>query len=256
MRRLIVAVSCLIAGVLLHPRGVQAGWIYNEGEAPVRAAIIEAIKARMGSGVDVTLGALQIRQVPGATLVAPLAAVPDAGGRTGGFIRFVLYDGRAARQQILHGQTSGGAAGKISGRRLATADAEVFVAADQVSARQAIATGTIIAASDLDMAREDVGRVPLRPLPDARFAIGARALRPIVAGDRLSAAMIVAPALVKSGDEVQTIVRVGSLEAHGVAIATQTGSLGAEIRLVNATSRRTLRGRVVGAREVEVMYEH
>jgi flagella basal body P-ring formation protein FlgA len=55
---------------------------------------------------------------------------------------------------------------------------------------------------------------------------------------------------------VQTIVRVGSMEAHGVAIATQTGSLGEEIRLVNASSRRSLRGRVIGAREVEVMYEH
>ena len=96
----------------------------------------------------------------------------------------------------------------------------------------------------------------LRLLPDWRFAIGSKALRPIAPGERVTTTMIVAPALVKSGDQVQTVVRVGLLEAHGVAVATQTGSLGEEIRLVNTSSRRTLRGRVIGAREVEVMHEH
>jgi flagella basal body P-ring formation protein FlgA len=251
MRNLIVAMSCLAAGAVLMPApAVQAAWIYNEGEAPVRAAVIEAVRARMGSGVEVTIATLQIRQASGVTLTAPVAAVPDAGARTGGFIRFVLYDGRAARRAAT------GAAAKPSGRRLGTADAEVFVAAEQVKARRAIAPGTIITADDLDSGRGDVGRLPLRAVPDMRFAIGAKATRPIAVGDRLTAAMILAPTLVKSGDAVQTIVRVGALEAHGVAIATQTGSLGEEIRLVNTSSRRSLRGRVVGAREVEVTYEH
>lgn len=242
MRMLIVAVAWFAAG----------GWIYNEGEAPVRAAIIEAVRTRMGAKVEVTLGALQIRQAGTAAsntaIVAPLVAVPDAGARTGGFIRFVIYDGR--------GRTSTTSTARTLGKRLATADAEVFVAAEQVKARRAIASGATIAAGDLDTLTEDVGRTLLRPLPDARFAIGAKALRPIAPGERVATTMIVAPALVKSGDQVQTVVRVGSLEAHGVAVATQTGSLGEEIRLVNTSSRRTLRGRVIGAREVEVMHEH
>jgi flagellar basal body P-ring formation protein FlgA len=238
MRMLIVALSWFAAG----------GWIYNEGEAPVRAAIIEAVRTRMGAKVEVTLGALQLRQAGTAagntTIVAPLTAVPDAGARTGGFIRFVIYDGR--------GRTTS----KTLGKRLGTADAEVFVAAEQVKARRAIASGATIAANDLDTLTEDVGRTMLRPLPDSRFAIGSKALRPIAPGERVTTTMIVAPTLVKSGDQVQTVVRVGSLEAHGVAVATQTGSLGEEIRLVNTSSRRTLRGRVIGAREVEVMHEH
>ncbi len=237
MRMLIVVLSWLATG----------GWIYNEGEAPVRAAIVEAIRARMGAKVAVTIGTLQIRQAGSAgttSIVAPLTAVPDAGARTGGFIRFVIYDGRARSTT------------KALGKRIATADAEVFVAAEQVSARRAIAPRTTIAAEDLETLVEDVGRSPLRPLPDSRFAIGSKALRPIAAGERVTATMIAAPALVKSGDQVQTVVRVGSLEAHGVAVATQTGSLGEEIRLVNTSSRRTLRGRVIGTREVEVMHEH
>jgi flagella basal body P-ring formation protein FlgA len=243
-RLLIVALAWFAAG----------GWIYNEGEAPVRAAIIEAVRARMGSKVEVTLGALQIRQagtVAGSTaIVAPLTAVPDAGARTGGFIRFVIYDGRS------RASTSTTSTARMLGKRLGVADAEVFVAAEQVKARRAIASGATIAADDLETLSEDVGRTMLKPLPDSRFAIGSKALRSIAPGERVTTTMIVAPALVKSGDQVQTVVRVGSLEAHGVAVATQTGSLGEEIRLVNTSSRRTLRGRVIGAREVEVMHEH
>jgi flagella basal body P-ring formation protein FlgA len=247
-RRLIVALWCAAASVLLPGRTASASWIYNEGEAPVRAAIIEAVRARMGASVDVTIGGLTIREVASGALVAPIAAVPDVGARTGGFVRFVLYDGRTAN-------TTAGAA-RPAPRRVGTADAEIFVAADQVTARHAITRGQILAADDVEAARLDLGRAPIRPLPAARLAIGAKALRPIAAGERIAAAMIAAPALVKSGDAVQTIVRIGSLEAHGMAIAAQPGTLGAEIRLVNVSSRRTLRGRVVGEREVEVMYEH
>jgi flagella basal body P-ring formation protein FlgA len=241
-RRVLVALSCAAAGLLL--RGQPAGaWINNEAEAPVRAAIIDAVHARMGAAVDVTIGQLKIRETNGATLTAPIAAVPDVGARTGGFVRFVLYDGRAAA-----GTT------KQPPRRVGAADAEIFVVAEQVQARHAIARGKAIDESDVDVVRGDVGRVPLKPMPTARLAIGARALRPIVAGDRLANAMIAAPALVKSGDEVHTIVRVGALEAHGTAVAAQTGSLGDEIRLVNSASRRSMRGRVIGTREVEVTH--
>jgi flagella basal body P-ring formation protein FlgA len=246
--RLIVALSCAAASVLLPGRAASAGWIYNEGEAPVRAAIIESVRARMGATVDVTIGSLTIREAASGGLVAPLAAVPDAGSRTGGFVRFVLYDGRTAAA------TAG--ATRPAARRVGTADAEIFVAAEQVKARRTISRGQTIGAEDVESARGDVGRVPMKMLPGVRMTIGAKALRPIAEGDRIAAAMIAAPALVKSGDAVQTIVRIGSLEAHGVAIAAQNGTLGAEIRLVNASSRRSLRGRVVGEREVEVMHEH
>jgi flagella basal body P-ring formation protein FlgA len=232
--------SCVAASVLLQPHAAHAGWIYNEAEAPVRAAIIDAVRSRMGAAVDVTIATLRIREANGNTLTASAAlhAVPDVGARTGGFVRFVLYDARANK------------------RRMGTADAEIFVSAEHVMARRAIPRGQTIAAADVDASHEDVGRVPLKPLPIARVAIGAKALRPIAPGERIVPAMIAAPALVKSGESVQTIARQGSLEARGTAVATQTGALGAEIRLVNTNSRRSLRGRVVGAGEVEVMHEH
>jgi flagella basal body P-ring formation protein FlgA len=240
----------MAASVLVTAASVDAGWIYNELEAPARAAIVEAVRARMGSDVDVTIGALQIRQANGARPSSSIAAVPDVGARIGGFVRFALYD---------RGTTSTAGAAvtrQMSGRRVGTADAEIFVIADQVRARHAIPRGQVIAKDDVEVVREDLGRMPLKTLPGARLAIGARALRSIAAGERIAATMIAATAMVKSGDAVQTIVRLGSLEARGTAIATQTGTLGEEIGLVNVNSRRTLRGRVIGEREVEVMHEH
>src|SRR5262249_26740463 len=88
---LIVVFSCVAAGALVTA-SADAGWIYNELEAPARGGIVEAVRARMGSDVDVTIGALQIRQANGARPSTSIAAVPDVGARIGGFVRFVLYD--------------------------------------------------------------------------------------------------------------------------------------------------------------------
>ena len=86
---------------------------------------------------------------------------------------------------------------------------------------------------------------------------GARVSRPIAAGradPRVDGAR--RTQLVKSGDEVQTVVRIGALEARGSAIAAQSGTLGEEIRVVNADSKRALKARVTGEGEVEVIHEH
>lgn len=244
---------------MASPRAARAGWIYNEAEAPVRAAIIAAVRARMGAAVEVSVATLRIREANGNALTASsvLTAVPDVGARTGGFVRFVLYDGRAAASAIRPGDAAAAsAATRPSGRRMATADAEIFVIAEHVRARRAIERGQTIAAEDVEATHADVGRVPLQPLPVVRATIGTQAVRPIAAGERIAPAMIKARALVKSGDAVETIARKGALEVRGTAVATQTGGYGAQIRLVNTSSRRSFRGRIVGAGEVEVMYEH
>ena len=83
----------------------------------------------------------------------------------------------------------------------------------------------------------------------------ARVSRPIAEGRAILASMVATTQLVKSGDEVQTVVRIGALEARGAAIASQSGALGDEIRVVNADSKRALKARVTGEGEVEVIHE-
>jgi flagella basal body P-ring formation protein FlgA len=67
--------------------------------------------------------------------------------------------------------------------------------------------------------------------------------------------LVKAQPLVRSGDTVSVRFRLGPVEATGKAVAQQSGFRHDRIKLINPDSRRTMVGRVVGAGEVEVMYE-
>lgn len=217
----------------------------EDDEARVRAAVIEAVQARMGTSVQVTLGEPRVRAT--GTLPARLAAVADVGSHTGGSVRFMLFERDAS--SLVPATTVPARA-----RRVGSVDVEVDVQAEQLRARGPIARGADITAADVEPAVAGVGRVPLKPLPAAGRALGARAARDIAAGQVITAALLVVSPLVQSGDEVTTRVRVGALEARGIAVAAQSGALGDEILLVNAESRRRLKGRITGKREVEVLH--
>jgi flagella basal body P-ring formation protein FlgA len=62
------------------------------------------------------------------------------------------------------------------------------------------------------------------------------------------------PPAVRSGEVVQLRVTSGSLQISAEGVAAQDGEIGDVIRIVNPSSGRTLRGRVVGPRVVEVQH--
>jgi len=201
--------------------------------ADVRAAIVRAIEARMAAPhatVEVTIEDLRVR---GTLVGAGLQATPDAGSRAGGPIRFIL---RAT-----------GPGGPRSG----SADAVVRLRARFARAARALGPGTIVAPGDVVTASGDPGRVPLQPLPQADTLIGSRLRRAIVEGGAIPADAITAAPLVRRGDEVATVVRVGAVRAEGRATALEDGALGAIVRL--QIEKRRLRGRVSAAGEVEVI---
>jgi flagella basal body P-ring formation protein FlgA len=213
-------------------------------QADVRDAIVSAVRARMGVAAEINIGEIYVRLLKGkreAPRKGAVVALPDAGARTGGFVRFLLFDGPVDRRQ--------------PARRLGSADVELHVTMPHLRASHALSPRTIVGRADVEQVTADVGRMPLQVLPREGAVIGARVLRPIAAGKPIVASMVAATPLVRSGDEVRTIVRVGTLEVRGMAIAAQTGTLGEKIRVVNAESRRALEGRVVGEGEVEVIHE-
>jgi flagella basal body P-ring formation protein FlgA len=231
--------------VVAHPGGAgismgqgNTGGAGN-GDPLVRDAIVAAVKARMGDAATVTVGEMRVRGLDtiDGMAVTRMVAVPDAGSRVGGFVRFLLYED--AKQQ----------------RRAGSVDAEVHVTAPHLRARHALAHRATLEANDLERVTADVGRMPLEALPDERTLAGARVSRPIAEGRAILASMVATAQLVKSGDEVQAVVRIGALEARGAAIASQSGALGDEIRVVNADSKRALKARVTGEGEVEVIHE-
>ena len=66
------------------------------------------------------------------------------------------------------------------------------------------------------------------------------------------AAALAQPPVIRAGDRVRVVVRMGGVEASLTAIAEQSGRPDQIIRVVNASSRRAIRVRVIAAGEVEV----
>jgi flagella basal body P-ring formation protein FlgA len=200
-------------------------------EEAVRAAIVTSVRARMGQSADVRIETLDIRAEP---FDAAIEAVPDAGARVGGPVRFLLMTGAVGDGR----------------RRVGSADVTVRVVAPHVRAASAIARGEAMTAAVLSATTDDVGRVPLQKLPVLAQVVGAQARRALAAGALITDTVVGAAPLVRSGDEVTTIVRVGGVEVRSRAIATMAAALGDTVRVV--ANRRSLRGRVVGAGEVEI----
>jgi flagella basal body P-ring formation protein FlgA len=119
---------------------------------------------------------------------------------------------------------------------------------------KSIVAGAELESGDLATVVSDVpGRV-IEALPDVRDLVGRRTLRPLAAGDVVTARSVRIPAAVRSGDRVVVRARVGDVEITTLGIAQQSGAVGDVIRLVNQDSRRGLRGRITGRGEVEVVH--
>jgi flagella basal body P-ring formation protein FlgA len=203
-------------------------------EADVRAAIVRAVLARVAmpnAAVEVTVEEVRIH---GGIAGADLRATPDAGSHAGGPMRFILHR----------------AAVGVRGPRVGSADAVVHLRARYTRATRTLGPGTILAPGDVATAAGDPGRVPMQPLPQANALVGARLRRGIAADGVIAADAVAAAPLVRSGDEIATVVRVGPVTAQGRAIALEDGALGAVVHV--QIEKRRLRGRVSGAGEVEI----
>jgi flagella basal body P-ring formation protein FlgA len=200
-------------------------------EADVRAAIVRAVRERVGDGdAIVSVDGLRVR---GLASTAGVRAVPDAGSRLGGPVRFILHGVGGARAP-----------------RLGSADAVVHVRVRHAQATRAIGAGSVLAPADLVDVDADPGRVSFRPFPDAGALVGAKVRRAIAAGAAVAADAVTAPPLVKRGEEIATTVRIGPIDARGRATALDDGQLGELVRV--QVDRRKLRGRVSGLGEVEI----
>jgi flagella basal body P-ring formation protein FlgA len=207
------------------------------GERPdqARAAIVEAIRQRMGPGAEVQVDALTIR--PGGT-AAVAAARPDPGARLGRPMRFSL------------------ATPARDGNRLrwsAAAEAVVQVVVDHLHARAVIERGRTIEAGDVELVRHAVESGPLRAWPAAEAVGRSRAIRDLAPGVCIPPSSLAGMPLVQAGQDVRVIARLGPVTATARLVAAESGDPGAVIRIVNPQSRRALRARVVAAGTVEVL---
>ncbi|MEO7275625.1 MAG: flagellar basal body P-ring formation chaperone FlgA [Vicinamibacterales bacterium] len=201
-------------------------------EDAVRAAITAAVRARAGAAASVTIDVRVAELTPGVTAVD--AAEPQAGARFGRPARFRLVAG---------GRTVGYAVGVV------------HVTLPLLRVTRPVEAGAAITAGDLEAAVGEPGALPIEALPTVADIVGNTSTRALQPREVMTTRMVrVAPA-VRSGAVVATRIVVGGVEAVGTATALQSGQVGDVIRVVNAESRRQLRGRITGKGSVEVQHE-
>jgi flagella basal body P-ring formation protein FlgA len=200
------------------------------GRVDVVTAITASV-AKMSGDVD----GLAVRVL--SCTVEPTAqidrALPEPAARYGRPIKFRLM-----------------AQGRQAGYGLAIASGSI----QQVRASRTVASGEALERADIATVVADASGLLVEPLPDAQTLLGRHAVRTVMPGETLTARIVRIPAAVQSGDRVVVRTRVGGVDVSVVGIAQQTGAVGDVIRLVNQDSRRPLRGRVTGTKEVEVVH--
>lgn len=201
----------------------------------VRTAIEAMVHARLGAGVTVSVAGLSDVRLTGQA--GPLLATPDPVARIGAPARFVLVDGTPGRTSV----------------RVGEATATVNVTADVVRTRRPIARGTRLGPDDVARTAADLGGRPLKPLPSLDESLGARAMRDLGVNAILGRGDIAAEPMIRVGDVVRARIRVGDVEVIATVIAAENGRADDVVRVVNRESRRTLRARVTGRGEVEVV---
>lgn len=200
----------------------------------LRAAVEQAVRTRLGTGAAVTvIGITGVRVEEGA---GEIVAVPVPSARLGTPIRFLLEREHAG-----------------ANRRVGEATATFRVVAAVVRSAAAFPRGHRFAAADLLTEETELAARPLRPLPTVEDIVGARAARDIAAHAVLASTDFVGDPLVRSGEEVRALLRIGEVELATSLIAAQNGAKGQVIRVVHPETRKSVRARVTGKAEVEVV---
>ncbi|MEZ5284197.1 MAG: flagellar basal body P-ring formation chaperone FlgA [Vicinamibacterales bacterium] len=207
------------------------------GDDAIREAIVAAVQARMGDAAEVEVAALEVQ---GGWDHADVLARPDPNAKLGGATRFSL--GTVA-------DTPGATV-----RWVGAAEAELRVRVPHLHTRRAVARGAVIGADDVELVEHEVTGA-LRAWPGEDAIDRTRALRSVEAGTCLSQSSLQKVPIVRPGQEVQALVRIGAVVAEARLVAAESGDEGSVIRVVNPESRRSLKARVVGPGVVEVIHE-
>jgi flagella basal body P-ring formation protein FlgA len=203
----------------------------------VSQAIVAALKVRMSGTVEFRLTGMSCALDASGDEV--LIATPVPGARVGRSIRFAL-----ARR------AAGSAAHNV---RVGEAFATVTATGSVVRTTRDIPRASIVVAPDVEQAEMSLDDQPLRPILTMPDVVGGRVTRPLRAGQIVDAASIAPVPTVKAGDQVRAVMRMAAVEVETVAIAADNGAVNQVIKVVNPTTRRALRARVVGKGEVEVI---
>jgi flagella basal body P-ring formation protein FlgA len=232
----VVALLAALVGAARADATGVAGWPAAP-DAVVRQAVVDAVRTRMGSDVDVRIEGLRV----GGAAVSPapdaaLTANPEPGARLGRPVRFSLSYASSPRPVP-------------AGYAVAT----IYVEAEHARAARGLSRGETLAAEDVIQSRTEVGAVLLQRLPKAGALAGSRVLRDMLRDEVLTRSTVAQRPMVQSGDAVTLRAFTDGVLVQTRGVAAQSGEAGDTVRVVNPESRRSVKGRVVAPGTVEVL---
>jgi flagella basal body P-ring formation protein FlgA len=116
-----------------------------------------------------------------------------------------------------------------------------------------LGSGDSVSNGSLKFERMDVGKLAAGYITDFAQYEGWLARNAIAPGTVLTENMIVKPTLIKRGDTVRIVARIGQMEVSAAGLALSQGGVGDRIRVQNIDTKKYLSGRVQADKSVLVM---
>jgi flagella basal body P-ring formation protein FlgA len=122
-----------------------------------------------------------------------------------------------------------------------------------VVAARALPRDTLLAPGDVRLAFAEPATIPAGALHDTGLVVGRVLRRPADEGQALTTGFLVAPTLVRRGQQVSVEARSGALAVRMEGVARGDGALGDLIEVENVNSGRVVQAVVRSAKSVEVL---
>jgi len=123
-----------------------------------------------------------------------------------------------------------------------------------VCADRYLSRNTLLDSTDVRLEQINISRAPANLVTDIDLAVGKRLKQSVKEGKYLRSNMLALPPAVQKGDRIKLVAESGSLKVATVGIAKGSGGIGDQIRVENITSKKTVRGRVIDASTVEILF--
>ena len=113
--------------------------------------------------------------------------------------------------------------------------------------------GDILSEQSLRLERVDAGKLPAGYLTETAKAVGLQVRYPMPPGSVLSERSLTRPLLIRRGEQVRIVARIGEIEIYANGVSYSQGAVGDLVRVQNTTTKKILTGRVQEDKTVLVL---
>ena len=118
-------------------------------------------------------------------------------------------------------------------------------------ATRALAAGELLTADSISFERRDIGRMPPGYFTNPDKLLGLTVKRQLAPGTAITDSMLAKPVLIRRGQTVTIVAKIGGIEVNAPGIALQSGSESQFIRVKNAGSNKIITGQIVDETTVQ-----